>query len=365
MKFSSALVRFLFVISTVHHVHAQEYAPADTQAEQAPVEAQASASEPDYAAYESQTAQDPPVIPVPAATTTATATATPPVETQQSTTAQADIIGATKETCPIPAPKIKEINPTMIASYPGSGAKLTWKLIRAISGYMTSDDAVDLNDLSKNGQAIAIKTHFPAHGSNDDLFSPFMDVPRSVLLIRNPFNAIPSFHSYLYEQSLQLTGHSVRAPENIWVTWRDTHFDNELNLWKEHTIFWMNHHDYENRHILPYEFLIKAGPGPTELRKLRNFLEKSIEPSGLVMRTHAEKVACIWDYVVMRRADQGTNKGSMRAGGPKVWPYTQLQAQKMKDVMNDLKLQFPGQLGTLMELYIYQINDALTTADMY
>ena len=257
--------------------------------------------------------------------------------------------------CSIPPPKKAIMNPTMIASYPGSGAKLTWKLIRAISGYMTSDDAVDLDGLSKSGTVIAIKTHYPARGSNGELFAPYENIPRSVLLIRNPLNAIPSFHSYIYEQSLRLTGHSVRAPVDKWIAWRNRHFDTELDYWVKHTKFWMDHHPFEQRLILPYDYLILRGSGPVELRKLRTFLENN---GKVEMRTPPEDVACIWDFIVMKRADQGTKVGSMRTGGPTVWPYTPGQIEKMIDALEGLKAQYPGQLGQLMEMYIYHVKDA-------
>ena len=273
------------------------------------------------------------------------------------TATRSDMVPVSKDTCPIPAPKAAELEPTMVASYPGSGAKLTWKLIRAVSGYMTSDDAVDLGNLAKNKLVIAIKTHFPARGSSDDFFAPFVDVKSSILLIRNPFNAIPSFLSFLYEQSQNLTGHSVRAPLDVWISWRDRHFDHELELWLNHARFWMKHHEFENRMILPYEYLIKPGSGPTELRKVRTFLEKHAQ---VEMRTPKEKVACIWDYIVMKRADQGNEKGSMRKGGPKVYSYTPEQVNTMKKVLEGLKREFPGELGSIMELYIYQINEAQT-----
>ena len=275
------------------------------------------------------------------------------------TPAKEKAVLTTVKQCPIPPPRKELMNPTMIASYPGSGAKLTWKLIRAVSGYMTSDDAVDLDGLSKSGTVIAIKTHYPARGSNPELFAPFEDIPRSVLLIRNPFNAIPSFHSYIYEQSLKLTGHSVRAPVDKWIAWRNRHFDTELDLWVKHTRFWMNHHPFERRLILPYDYLILPGSGPVELMKLRTFLEND---GRLEMRTPVEDVECIWDYIVMKREDQGTKVGSMRTGGPTVWPYTPGQIEKMLDTLETLKKEFPGQLGELMEMYMVNIKDSLSKA---
>jgi len=275
-----------------------------------------------------------------------------------SSTTYAQIDGeefTTKKTCPIPPPRIKPTNPTMVASYPGSGAKLTWKLIRGISGLMTSDDAVDNLDLSKQGLVVAIKTHYPARGSNPHYFEPYQDVPRSVLLIRNPLNAIPSFNSFLYEQSMGMTGHSVRAPVSAWIEWRDRHFDSELQLWMNHTEYWMKHHSLENRLILPYENLIQPGSGPAELMKLRNFLEQS----GVKMKTPPENNECIWDFIVVKREDEGTKKGSMRQGGPSFWPYTNEQIDKLKGALGKIMSEWPDELGSLMELYMYQVNVSL------
>lgn len=265
--------------------------------------------------------------------------------------------GKVNRKCFIPPPRRELMNPTMIASYPGSGAKLTWKLIRAVSGYMTSDDAVDLDGLSSSGTVIAIKTHYPARGSNSDLFAPYEDIPRSVLLIRNPFNAIPSFHSYIYEQSLKLTGHSVRAPVDKWIAWRNRHFDTELDFWVNHTRFWINHHPFEQRLILPYDSLIQPGPGPGELKKLRTFLENN---GKVQMRTPEKDIECIWDYIVMKRDDQGTKVGSMRSGGPSVWPYTPEQIERMLNALGTLKQEFPGQLGDLMDMYTAKIKESVS-----
>ena len=127
---------------------------------------------------------------------------------------------------PIP----KKMEPTLVASYPGSGAKLTWKLIRAITGIMTGDD-VDHNGLVRKGQVVAIKTHYPtilskekfeatttiATTTNDaheeehqqsDVVN-LSRIERSILLLRSPFHAIPSYYNFQYERSMNLENHST------------------------------------------------------------------------------------------------------------------------------------------------------------
>eukprot|EP00558_Chaetoceros_sp_UNC1202_P002303 CAMPEP_0197234784 /NCGR_PEP_ID=MMETSP1429-20130617/2440_1 /TAXON_ID=49237 /ORGANISM="Chaetoceros sp., Strain UNC1202" /LENGTH=544 /DNA_ID=CAMNT_0042693271 /DNA_START=258 /DNA_END=1892 /DNA_ORIENTATION=+ len=252
----------------------------------------------------------------------------------------------------IPAPRTESVKPTMIASYPGSGARLSWKLIRAITGMMTSDDAVDTNDLSKQGLVISIKSHYPAHGSNEDLFKPFFNVDRSVLLLRNPMNAMPSFLSYLYERSNNLENHSTRAPLEYWLDWRDKNFDEELRSWVQHTLFWMDHNKKENTLVMSYEDLIDRGTGPVELARLGKFLE---ETSGQPLAQQPQDIPCVWDFVVEGKSVGAKQPASHRSGGPKHWPYTDQQLETLLSYFSSLKRLYPVELGPIMDSYVVNV----------
>jgi hypothetical protein len=251
----------------------------------------------------------------------------------------------------IPAPKQIPVRPTMNASYPGSGARLSWKLIRAITGLMTSDDAVDTNDLSKQGLVVSIKSHYPAHGSSEELFRPFYDVDRSVLLIRNPLKSMPSFLSYLYEQENGLENHSTRVPLEQWIEWRDENFHKELQSWVQHTLFWMEHNKPEDTLIMSYEKLIDAETGPKELWRLGLFLEES---SGERLVQEKEDIPCVWDYVVNNRGDTSVNGKTPQSlrKGPKVFPYTDEQIDTMVHYLGSLGKIYPEQLGPMMDQYV-------------
>ena len=251
----------------------------------------------------------------------------------------------------IPAPKQIPVKPTMNASYPGSGARLSWKLIRAITGLMTSDDAVDTNDLSKQGLVVSIKSHYPAHGSSEELFRPFYDVDRSVLLIRNPLKSMPSFLSYLYEQENGLENHSTRVPLEQWIEWRDENFHKELQSWVQHTLFWMEHNKPEDTLIMSYETLIDAETGPKELWKLGLFLE---ETSGERLVQEEKDIPCVWDYVVNNRGDTSVNGKTPQSlrKGPKVFPYTDDQIDTMVHYLGSLGRIYPEQLGPMMDQYV-------------
>uniref|UniRef100_A0A7S3QBM5 Sulfotransferase domain-containing protein n=1 Tax=Chaetoceros debilis TaxID=122233 RepID=A0A7S3QBM5_9STRA len=246
----------------------------------------------------------------------------------------------------IPAPKRVPIRPTMNASYPGSGARLSWKLIRAITGHMTSDDAVDEGDLAKQGLVISIKTHYPAHGSNDELFKPFASIDRSVLVLRNPVNAIPSFLSYLYERSNGLENHSTRAPPEYWIEWRDKNFESALFSWVEHTLFWLEHNTKGNLLVIAYEHLINKETGPEDLARIGNFLAES---SGIELPQTPQAIPCVWDHVVNSRGAEQPQ--SHRSGGPKHFAYTDRQIEMTITYLSSLKKMYP-EIGAIMDEYV-------------
>ena len=71
--------------------------------------------------------------------------------------------------CRVPPalPPSQPIAPVFAASYPGSGAKMSWNLITGLTGVQTGDDWL-LNDVEWN-QAVTVKTHFPHPQGNPDI----------------------------------------------------------------------------------------------------------------------------------------------------------------------------------------------------
>ncbi len=84
--------------------------------------------------------------------------------------------------------------PIFIASFPGSGARLSWQIVEALTGKPTGDEW-NLNGLGKN--VIAVKTHWPhpTHGNRIDWDD---EIKRAFLLVRNPLDALPAFHDTIY-----------------------------------------------------------------------------------------------------------------------------------------------------------------------
>jgi len=122
------------------------------------------------------------------------------------------------------------ITPTFAASFPGSGARMTWNLITALTGQVTAEDW-QISQPADIYRVAAIKTHHPhPHGREYPTIEDVgtekdwgaREIHRGMILLRNPLDAIPSFHNYLYEVEQQLDGHSTRAPVEAWIKWRET-----------------------------------------------------------------------------------------------------------------------------------------------
>mmetsp|Transcript_49218 Transcript_49218/g.104655 ORF Transcript_49218/g.104655 Transcript_49218/m.104655 type:complete len:216 (+) Transcript_49218:156-803(+) len=94
------------------------------------------------------------------------------------------------------------IEPTWQASFPGSGARMTFNLIQALTGIRTNDDY----DSHERGyeNVVSVKTHYPVKnarrrfGELDQLFK------RAMVVLRNPINAVPSYFNLQYGESFLL-----------------------------------------------------------------------------------------------------------------------------------------------------------------
>lgn len=263
--------------------------------------------------------------------------------------------------CNIRPPEPREIGSTVIASYPGSGAKLSWKTIRALTGIMTSDD-YDHNGLASKNAAVAIKTHYPALGDENGLPTVIAYVPRAILLLRNPLNAIPSLHNFEYEQVHNLPNHSTRAPTEEWIAWRNERFDTELIKWRTHLTYWMDRYPAVSRTVLTFERMVNIDTGVEEFAKLGRGLQKR-DPR--IELPPDEDLPCIWEVLVSdkRVGDEGSRRKSRRAGserGPP--PYEFEHLDRMEGMFNELKDTYleregvEGDLPAIMDEYVAMVH---------
>ncbi len=88
----------------------------------------------------------------------------------------------------------KDISPTYQASFPGSGARMTWNLVIALTGIAINDD----HNHAGVGydRVVAVKTHYPLdYGRYIEDDAKFRG---AILLLRNPMTAVPSFFNFKY-----------------------------------------------------------------------------------------------------------------------------------------------------------------------
>mmetsp|Transcript_27549 Transcript_27549/g.56435 ORF Transcript_27549/g.56435 Transcript_27549/m.56435 type:complete len:576 (-) Transcript_27549:152-1879(-) len=139
---------------------------------------------------------------------------------------------------PIPRPT------TLFAGYPGSGKRLAWMMIEALTGYVAGDDW----DLSQHGlHVISLKTGYP-HKEGKWGWGDYMD--QVILEVRNPRWAIPSYHTMRTELDWSETWgesffripwvYTKRPPNQEWEAWRDANFDEEVVSYGRYIDFWMS-----------------------------------------------------------------------------------------------------------------------------
>jgi hypothetical protein len=134
---------------------------------------------------------------------------------------------------------------TLLVSYPGSGKRFTWTLIKALTNSEVADDWDFSEKLNTN--PLTIKTSFP-HKEGTWSWGKQMD--QVLLLVRSPRWAIPSYHNMRFElnyadgwlSSLARVDftYTERPAVAQWYAWRNARFDWELSRWAYQIDFWMN-----------------------------------------------------------------------------------------------------------------------------
>ncbi|KAL7527069.1 hypothetical protein ACHAXR_003074, partial [Thalassiosira sp. AJA248-18] len=191
----------------------------------------------------------------------------------------------------------RPIPPTWQASFPGSGARMTWSLVEALTGLRTNDDY----DSHERGyeKVVAVKTHYPIKNARrqfpelDKLFG------RAMVILRNPINAIPSYFNQQYERIHHLPTHSTRGPNEDWIKYRD---DPEYGLsgqligYERFVEYWMEKYPARQVDLLmvSYEDLTDTTMGPRVAMRIANFLG---ETNG-VNPIAPESIPCVWETIV-------------------------------------------------------------------
>ena len=255
-------------------------------------------------------------------------------------------------TCALDA-REKAVRPTFVASYPGSGAHLTYKLVQGLTGMVTGAD-FDADGRVSAGTAVTIKTHCPAQScSSCEAVKIEKGINRAILLLRNPLHSIPSMHSYVYESNHNMKVHSVRAPAEEWIKWRDAKLSNELKRWEKLVRYWVENYEATGEERLRldvlFEKLTSDDPevGAAESKRIVDFLH---EGDDRVRILTDEGIKCVWETIKEDHPALAEHK-SLREGPEVRYLFTSDQLREMQEMLQRLAEWRPEQLGRIMTDY--------------
>jgi hypothetical protein len=208
------------------------------------------------------------------------------------------------ENCPHMKPATETHGkPIWIAGYPGSGFDLVAPLISAVTG-LTSVDIYGQHTCSvavKDGAAPtgACLTHWPLIEKDSPVSiatsTGIMYNKHAIFVIRNPANAIPSFHTRWWRAQKQLQGNHIHPEKKEWIEWRDKRFGSHLKTWKVSLLEWQRGIPAAGvagvSLFLPFEELTDVDKGPALTAKLASQFEEALHPATAT-------TTCLWRRIV-------------------------------------------------------------------
>jgi len=151
-------------------------------------------------------------------------------------------------TCTLQEPTKKDlttdISSAVLVAYPGTGKRLGWHILQALTGRVAGDDW----DLSHNGVDVTtMKSSYP-HKEGRWAWESKMDF--SMLMVRNPYHTLQAYQNIRHELEYSVNWiksfsrvknvYTATSPVEEWIIWRDSLFEKELKAWGSFIEFWMN-----------------------------------------------------------------------------------------------------------------------------
>eukprot|EP00979_Chaetoceros_neogracilis_P001061 scaffold193_cov239-Chaetoceros_neogracile.AAC.6 len=267
---------------------------------------------------------------------------------------------------------------TLLAGFPGSGKRFTYAVIEGLTDNRVADDW----GFSGNDNGNIIKTSYP-HPEGTWSYADGMD--QSLLLIRNPRWAIPSYHNMKFELDFAMTWldsyamlpnvYTVRPSVASWETWRDEHALDELNKWVEFVDFWMTGGRKSNgimdqhcvddlqckpKGILDFDTFYNEHP-TTEFYRLGSILDATENVEVIARQARACILDSVYDDASLHNANRN---GHGPAANQKRFSASQLTV--MVDALNvlitkysewkDAGDQLAGELVIVLKGYLRQIS---------
>mmetsp|Transcript_23985 Transcript_23985/g.70758 ORF Transcript_23985/g.70758 Transcript_23985/m.70758 type:complete len:313 (-) Transcript_23985:69-1007(-) len=236
--------------------------------------------------------------------------------------------------------------PTALASYPGCGSTVTRLLIELATSRWTGSIYGDKSLYNNEPHAfrgemttksvIAVKTHYPSVGRGNILNT----LNRSVLIVRDPHRALPSFGNWRFGK-MHGSQHEMQAPEAWWETYRDKNFRGKFAQWVRQVVFWVGTHDRANRFTVVYEDLVDPGRALEALGRLASFLG---------VNTTEDTLKCAWAEAMRK------NRTGIKRRTKYVPKFTPSQECFMTAELSKLEETLAGETEILLALRGYKRN---------
>lgn len=251
------------------------------------------------------------------------------------------------QNCPrLPAVTAMAGRPVWVAGYPGSGFDLVTPLVAAITG-LTAVDIYRHHSCTvplQAGAALtgACLTHWPLvpHDSPASVAvsTGIFYSPRAILVMRNPAQAIPSYHTRWWGAQQKIHGNHDQPPKSDWIEWRDKRFEHHLLMWKMSIVEWQRGIPAANIRgvsmYVPFEELVDVKSGPVLTTALARQFISTLGPKNPVADVH--QAACLWRRTVDDEDQQHDVKAKRRYEAT----YTPLQKDLFLQTLDDLLLAY-------------------------
>mmetsp|Transcript_13856 Transcript_13856/g.23636 ORF Transcript_13856/g.23636 Transcript_13856/m.23636 type:complete len:376 (-) Transcript_13856:204-1331(-) len=264
-------------------------------------------------------------------------------------------------------PSKTPIRPVWQASYPGSGARMTWALVQALTGIVTtSDKAIFENNLRGYENSVTVKTHYPT--MNKVRFGKKLDglFDRAIVILRNPRDAIPSWFNWEWERLHHEPTHTKRGPQMGWGLYRHGGLIGSFNegldalsqieMFENFVDYWMTSYpDRSKLLVVSYEEITDESLGPQVTEAIANFLgeEKGVKPIT------SESIPCVWENIVNYKKHVEIHDANSLRKGPKIRPYTKEMLDGMLATLQRLRIKYDKDedLVRILDGYIYEVTN--------
>lgn len=201
---------------------------------------------------------------------------------------------------------VKEMvgRPIWLAGYPGSGFDLVAPLIASVTGlavvgiYQQHDCTMPVTPgAAPTGACL---THWPLNQKDSPasvaVATGIQYSPRAILILRNPAQAIPCYHTRLWRSQQKIDGNRDQPPQLEWIEWRNRRFDHHLNIWRKSIVAWKRGVPAAGikgvSMYLPFEQLIDVKNGPALTAELADQFAPALGRTNPVAGANA--TACLW-----------------------------------------------------------------------